>query len=248
MWKQDYDHHCDLWSCGIIAFLLLCSYLPFDGDDDREVLRAVMRASFSFPREEWDAISDDAKALITCLLSKAPRKRGSARAALDHPWFASKNHARAPPVAERAIFDVALESEDEDASSASSSGSSSSGYGVPNGGANGHSTFEVAELHDVNMLDQQGRGGGGAVVRAAGKPSRAAGGGGTFSGSRRNAPMPTTSSSSGSGSSSDGGDESDSSSASMDNQRGDHSGWGGAAGRGREEVFSLDSKPRRKWS
>ncbi|KAM3571015.1 hypothetical protein VYU27_006930 [Nannochloropsis oceanica] len=82
-----YDKSCDLWSIGVIMYILLCGYPPFYGDTDADIFASVRRAQFSFPSPEWDEISPGAKDLIRKLLSKDPRKRPTAAAALNHEWF-----------------------------------------------------------------------------------------------------------------------------------------------------------------
>jgi calcium-dependent protein kinase len=89
VWTERYDNKCDLFSCGVLLYVLLCLYTPFDGDDDNDILRKVMRGKFAFPDEEWSGISDDAKDFIKKLMSKYPRRRPSALEALEHPWFTS---------------------------------------------------------------------------------------------------------------------------------------------------------------
>ena len=82
-----YDKSCDLWSCGVIMYILLCGYPPFYGDTDAEIFASVRKAEFNFPSPEWDEISDQAKTLIQTLLSKNPKNRPTAAEALNHEWF-----------------------------------------------------------------------------------------------------------------------------------------------------------------
>lgn len=70
----NYDKACDLWSAGCILYILLCGYPPFFGDDDQEILRAVVKGTFDFDGEEWDDVSKEAKDLIKKLITK-PEKR-----------------------------------------------------------------------------------------------------------------------------------------------------------------------------
>ena len=85
--KKNYDNKCDLWSCGVIMYILLCGYPPFDGEDDDKIMASVVKGEFSFDSDEWLGISADAKNLITKLLTKDPKKRYSAEQALKDPWI-----------------------------------------------------------------------------------------------------------------------------------------------------------------
>jgi len=82
-----YDHMSDLWSCGVIMYVMLCGYPPFYGDSDAEVLSKVRLGNFSFNAADWKNVSDDAKALIRMLLKMNPRDRYTAEQALNHQWI-----------------------------------------------------------------------------------------------------------------------------------------------------------------
>jgi hypothetical protein len=88
VWAERYDNKCDVFSCGVLLYVLLCLYTPFDGDDDNDILRKVMRGKFAFPVEEWGCVSEEAKDFVKKLMSKYPRRRPSAKEALEHEWFA----------------------------------------------------------------------------------------------------------------------------------------------------------------
>ncbi len=85
--KEVYDEKCDIWSIGVIFYVLLCGYPPFNGDTDIEIMQNVQRGQFFFPEEEWDVISPEAKDLIRKMLTYDPAKRISAKDILLHPWF-----------------------------------------------------------------------------------------------------------------------------------------------------------------
>ena len=70
----NYDISCDMWSAGCILYILLCGYPPFYGEDDQEILRAVVKGEFEFEGEEWMEVSDQAKDLIRRLICKPERR------------------------------------------------------------------------------------------------------------------------------------------------------------------------------
>jgi calcium-dependent protein kinase len=85
-----YDHTADLWSLGVILFVMLGGYPPFDGDTDGEIMSAVKQGTITFDPRYWMEVSDDAKALIKNLVKKAPTARFSAQQALTDVWVKNK--------------------------------------------------------------------------------------------------------------------------------------------------------------
>ena len=85
--KNKYNEKCDIWSCGVIMYMMLCGEPPFKGDNDEEIYRSVKEGKFTYDNEKWDQISNDAKDLINHLLIKDINKRYSAKKALIHPWI-----------------------------------------------------------------------------------------------------------------------------------------------------------------
>ena len=47
--NEDYDNKCDTWSCGVLLYILLCGYPPFNGDSDTEIMKAVKKGNFEYP-------------------------------------------------------------------------------------------------------------------------------------------------------------------------------------------------------
>ena len=84
--QGNYDNKCDIWACGVILYIMLCGYPPFDGDTENDILKAISRKKFSFPEEEWKSVSDDAKDLIKHMICD-PDKRYNAEMILNHPWI-----------------------------------------------------------------------------------------------------------------------------------------------------------------
>ena len=85
-----YNEKCDVWSCGVILYILLTARPPFNGRDDNEILEKIKKGQFDLEIKPLDKISKEAKDLITSLLEYDPSKRISAEQALNHEWF--KNH------------------------------------------------------------------------------------------------------------------------------------------------------------
>ncbi|KAM7537943.1 hypothetical protein Aperf_G00000079361 [Anoplocephala perfoliata] len=77
----------DMWSVGVLAYILLSGVSPFAGADTMETLRNVSRASYDFNDDSFRDVSDNAKDFISKLLIKAPEKRMTVFEALDHPWL-----------------------------------------------------------------------------------------------------------------------------------------------------------------
>ncbi|NXD64826.1 MYLK4 kinase, partial [Eolophus roseicapillus] len=77
----------DMWSLGVIAYMLLSGLSPFLGDDDNETLNNILSCSWDFEDEEFQGVSDQAKDFISKILIKDKCWRLSATAALKHPWL-----------------------------------------------------------------------------------------------------------------------------------------------------------------
>ena len=85
--EGDYDEKCDIWSCGVILYVLLCGYAPFYGDTDEDIYKQVLKGEYDFPKEEWDNVSEEAKNLVKKMIEKDTKKRISALEALQDEWF-----------------------------------------------------------------------------------------------------------------------------------------------------------------
>ena len=85
--NNSYNEKCDLWSCGVIMYIMLCGVPPFYAENDDDIYELVKIGKFEMLDREWDDISDDAKDLINCLLIKDISKRYSAEKAINHSWI-----------------------------------------------------------------------------------------------------------------------------------------------------------------
>ena len=85
---KPYDKSVDLWSIGIITFLLLCGYLPFDDKhSEREIARQTIQDPVPFDEKIWNKYSPEAKIFVNGLLQKKPEKRYTIKEVLEHPWI-----------------------------------------------------------------------------------------------------------------------------------------------------------------
>jgi len=85
-----YDVQCDIWSTGVITYILLSCHIPFDGDDENEVFNRILSACYSFPSPLWDGVSEQAKDFIAKMFVLDPKKRNTADQCLDHEWMNMK--------------------------------------------------------------------------------------------------------------------------------------------------------------
>jgi len=85
-----YGPECDLWSCGVLMYVLLSGRLPFKARCENDALRLIARGEVEFPPECFDDVSKDAIRLIRRLLQKDPGARCTALAALSDTWIRQK--------------------------------------------------------------------------------------------------------------------------------------------------------------
>lgn len=85
--QGSYDEKCDIWSCGVLMYMMLSGVPPFYGATRKEVMQKISKGKFTFKSKVWSIISKEAKELIEKMLTLNPDKRPSAREVLNHPWF-----------------------------------------------------------------------------------------------------------------------------------------------------------------
>lgn len=90
--QRGYSKEVDVWSLGVILYILLCGYPPFYDESDAVLFEIIMKGKFDFDERYWRDISKEAKSLIRNMLHVDPRKRLTTEQVLSHPWITGLEH------------------------------------------------------------------------------------------------------------------------------------------------------------
>jgi len=85
-----YGASCDIWSCGVILYILLCGFPPFFGRTENLIFQKIRGGTYDFNRPEWNSVSESAKDLIRNILVVNTENRFNMQQTLAHPWLASQ--------------------------------------------------------------------------------------------------------------------------------------------------------------
>jgi calcium-dependent protein kinase len=96
--KQNYSCEADIWSCGIILYILLSGVPPFWAQSDPQIFDAVRKGVYDLEGDPWPKISASAKGLIKRILVGNPAARMSSEEILNHPWVREDGDAPDTPL------------------------------------------------------------------------------------------------------------------------------------------------------
>ncbi|XP_047329805.1 calcium-dependent protein kinase 20-like [Impatiens glandulifera] len=85
--RKHYGQECDVWSAGVIVYILLSGVPPFWDESEQGIFEQVLKGELDFISEPWPSISDGAKDLVRKMLIRDPKKRLTAHEVLCHPWI-----------------------------------------------------------------------------------------------------------------------------------------------------------------
>lgn len=85
--KGCYTEKCDIWSCGVILYILLCGYPPFKAKNEESMASLIEKGQFNFDSFEWKQVSVEAKSLISRMLTLNPHLRPTAEECLNDVWL-----------------------------------------------------------------------------------------------------------------------------------------------------------------
>jgi serine/threonine protein kinase len=91
--QMPYGKECDIWSIGVVTFILLSGSTPFYEEDNFALFEQIKNCRYSFEAETWQDVSEEAKDFVKKILVADPKKRLTSEQIFNHPWMkASLSH------------------------------------------------------------------------------------------------------------------------------------------------------------
>ncbi|XP_059624175.1 calcium-dependent protein kinase 2-like [Cornus florida] len=96
--QRSYGKEIDIWSAGVILYILLSGVPPFWAETEKGIFDAIRKDDIDFESQPWPSISDSAKDLVRNMLTRDPRKRITSAQVLEHPWIKEGGEASDKPI------------------------------------------------------------------------------------------------------------------------------------------------------
>uniref|UniRef100_A0A0V0IQD4 non-specific serine/threonine protein kinase n=1 Tax=Solanum chacoense TaxID=4108 RepID=A0A0V0IQD4_SOLCH len=96
--KRRYGPEVDIWSIGVMLYILLCGVPPFWAENENGIFSAILRGHVDFSSDPWPSISSGAKDLVRKMLTVDPRQRLTAMQVLNHSWIKEDGEAPDTPL------------------------------------------------------------------------------------------------------------------------------------------------------
>eukprot|EP01026_Neomeris_dumetosa_P039070 TRINITY_DN31_c9_g1_i4.p1 TRINITY_DN31_c9_g1~~TRINITY_DN31_c9_g1_i4.p1 ORF type:complete len:498 (-),score=83.19 TRINITY_DN31_c9_g1_i4:347-1840(-) len=96
--RRNYDYSADIWSCGVILYILLSGVPPFWGESEQQIFRSILNDELDFQSDPWPQISKEAKDAVRRMLDRNVKNRASAEEILKHDWMKENGIASDKPM------------------------------------------------------------------------------------------------------------------------------------------------------
>ena len=114
---EKYNKSCDIWSLGVIMYILLCGYPPFYSEQGKAISPGMKKrircGAYEFPKEDWKDVSEDAKTLIQSMLKTNPEERLSIDEVIQHKWISDFTQVPKTPLRTSQILNEEVENWNE---------------------------------------------------------------------------------------------------------------------------------------
>ncbi|CAL0334601.1 unnamed protein product [Lupinus luteus] len=96
--RLSYGKEIDIWSAGVILYILLSGVPPFWGESEKAIFDAILEGEIDYDSPPWPAVSNSAKDLVRKMLTRDPKKRITSAEVLAHPWIKKGGEASDKPI------------------------------------------------------------------------------------------------------------------------------------------------------
>ena len=104
---QNYNSKIDIWSLGVVLYIMLSGKVPFPGNSELEIIGNVIKGDFHFNHEPFSRHSPEAKEFLQCMIRKDVNERFTAEQAFNHPWIQNRSSLSAQPISEATVNEMA---------------------------------------------------------------------------------------------------------------------------------------------